>query len=118
MTAPTPLLVGEELEKEYRSGPEVVRVLRGASVVIRPGEVVALIGASGVGKSTLLHLLGALEETSGRDLAAWSTAWLETAGINILRPEIGTDTGEADGVITSFAVRQEAPARTLLGRQI
>ncbi|MFF7634334.1 aminopeptidase N [Kitasatospora sp. NPDC008050] len=59
------------------------------------------------GNTTLADLLGALEKASGRDLKAWSKAWLETAGINILRPEIETD---ADGVITSFAVRQEAPA--------
>ena len=66
-----PLLVAEDLEKEYRSGPEVVRVLRGASLVIRPAEVVALVGASGVGKSTLLHLLGALDRpTAGRVLFA------------------------------------------------
>src|SRR2546427_6047 len=44
------LLVGEELEKEYRTGPEVVRVLRGASVAIGAGEFVVLIGASGVGQ--------------------------------------------------------------------
>ncbi|HKB25321.1 MAG TPA: ABC transporter ATP-binding protein [Methylomirabilota bacterium] len=63
------LLAGEELDKEYRSGPEVVRVLRGASLAIRPGEMVALVGASGVGKSTLLHLLGALDRpTAGRVL--------------------------------------------------
>jgi lipoprotein-releasing system ATP-binding protein len=63
------LLVGEELEREYRSGPEVVRVLRGASVSVRPAEVVSLVGASGVGKSTLLHILGALDRpTSGRVL--------------------------------------------------
>ncbi|WP_059013353.1 aminopeptidase N [Streptomyces specialis] len=54
----------------------------------------------------LSDLLTALEETSGRDLKAWSKAWLETAGINILRPEIVTD--EA-GNIVEFAVRQEAP---------
>ncbi|MCB5179133.1 aminopeptidase N [Streptomyces antimicrobicus] len=59
------------------------------------------------GNTRLSDLLGALEETSGRDLTAWSKAWLETAGINVLRPEIETD---AQGVITSFKVRQEAPA--------
>ncbi|MGW1026283.1 aminopeptidase N [Streptomyces sp. NPDC002577] len=59
------------------------------------------------GNTRLSDLLGALEKTSGRDLKTWSKKWLETAGINILRPEIETD---ADGVITSFGIRQEAPA--------
>ncbi|HZG04554.1 MAG TPA: aminopeptidase N [Streptomyces sp.] len=59
------------------------------------------------GNTRLTDLLTALEETSGRDLKAWSAAWLETAGINVLRPELTTDD---NGVITSFAVRQEAPA--------
>ncbi|MFE9449342.1 aminopeptidase N [Streptomyces sp. NPDC006739] len=59
------------------------------------------------GNTRLSDLLGALEETSGRDLKNWSEKWLRTAGINILRPQIETG---ADGVITSFAVRQEAPA--------
>ncbi|MEU9893130.1 aminopeptidase N [Streptomyces phaeochromogenes] len=59
------------------------------------------------GNTRLSDLLGALEETSGRDLKTWSKAWLETAGINVLRPEIETD---ANGVITAFAIRQEAPA--------
>ena len=54
-----PLLVAQDLEKEYRMGPEVVRVLRGVSLTVNPGESVVVIGASGVGKSTLLHLLGA-----------------------------------------------------------
>ncbi|MFI6205113.1 aminopeptidase N [Streptomyces sp. NPDC051041] len=59
------------------------------------------------GNTRLSDLLGALEETSGRDLRTWSGKWLETAGINVLRPRIETD---GDGTITSFAVRQEAPA--------
>ncbi|MEU9392625.1 aminopeptidase N [Streptomyces sp. NPDC048324] len=59
------------------------------------------------GNTRLSDLLGALEETSGRDLGTWSEKWLQTAGINVLRPEIETG---ADGVVTSFAIRQEAPA--------
>ncbi len=59
------------------------------------------------GNTRLGDLLGALEKSSGRDLKTWSKAWLETAGINVLRPEIEV---AADGTITSFAVLQEAPA--------
>ncbi|MFF4560776.1 aminopeptidase N [Streptomyces sp. NPDC001435] len=69
--------------------------------------VQAYFKAHAYGNTRLSDLLGALEETSGRDLKTWSKKWLETAGINILRPEIETD---AEGVITSFAIRQEAPA--------
>ncbi|MFI8170044.1 aminopeptidase N [Streptomyces sp. NPDC086081] len=69
--------------------------------------VQAYFKAHAFGNTRLSDLLGALEETSGRDLKTWSKKWLETAGINVLRPQIETD---ADGVITSFAVRQEAPA--------
>ncbi|OGK88547.1 MAG: ABC transporter ATP-binding protein [Candidatus Rokubacteria bacterium GWC2_70_16] len=60
-----PLLVAEELEKEYRMGPEVIRVLRGVTLAVNQGESVAVIGASGVGKSTLLHLIGGLDRPSG-----------------------------------------------------
>ncbi|WP_328312801.1 aminopeptidase N [Streptomyces sp. NBC_00442] len=69
--------------------------------------VQAYFKAHAFGNTRLPDLLGALEKTSGRDLKTWSKAWLETAGINILRPEIAVDDS---GVVTSFAVRQEAPA--------
>ncbi|MFD7904457.1 aminopeptidase N [Kitasatospora sp. NPDC057904] len=59
------------------------------------------------GNTRLGDLLGALEEASGRDLKAWSKAWLETAGINVLHPSIVLNT---DGEIESFTVLQEAPA--------
>jgi lipoprotein-releasing system ATP-binding protein len=87
-----PLLLGEDLEKDYRSGPEIVHVLRGASMYVNPGEVVALVGASGVGKSTLLHLFGALDRPSrgrvlydGADLYARSEAEL----VRYRRHEVG-----------------------------
>nr|WP_269328716.1 aminopeptidase N [Kineosporia babensis] len=57
--------------------------------------------------TTLKDLLGHLEQTSGRDLDSWSKAWLQTAGVNTLRPVV--ETGE-DRVITRFAIAQEAAA--------
>jgi aminopeptidase N len=59
------------------------------------------------GNTELVDLLSELETTSGRELASWSKLWLETAGVNTLRPAIETD---AEGMITSFAVLQEAAA--------
>jgi lipoprotein-releasing system ATP-binding protein len=87
-----PLVVAEDLEKEYRMGPELVRVLRGASLTVNRAETVAVIGASGVGKSTLLHLLGALDRPSagrvrfdGEDLFVRS----ETGLARYRRTEVG-----------------------------
>jgi len=59
------------------------------------------------GNTVLDDLLVELEATSGRDLRAWSSQWLEKAGLTTLRPQISTD---GEGVVTSFAVLQEAPA--------
>jgi len=59
------------------------------------------------GNTELRDLLVELEATSGRELVEWSRLWLETAGVNTLRPELEVD---ADGVITAFAILQEAPA--------
>ena len=57
--------------------------------------------------ATLADLLTALAASSGRNLADWSRAWLETAGPNTLRPELSVG---PDGTFSSFAVRQHAPA--------
>ncbi|MGH3983984.1 MAG: aminopeptidase N [Pseudonocardiaceae bacterium] len=55
------------------------------------------------GNATLTDLLAALEEASGRDLSGWSAQWLETTGLNTLRPEYTVD---GDGAFASFAVLQ------------
>jgi len=55
--------------------------------------------------TTLSDLLDHLERASGRDLRTWSKLWLETAGVNTLRPEITVDT---QGVITAAAITQSA----------
>jgi len=59
------------------------------------------------GNTELVDLLAELEITSGRELTDWSKLWLETAGVNTLRPEIETD---ANGIITAFRVTQTADA--------
>jgi aminopeptidase N len=69
-------------------------------------------GAHAWGNATLADLLSALEQTSGRDLGTWSRDWLQTAGVNTLRPSYSVD---ADGRFTEFAVLQEAaPSHPLL----
>ena len=60
-----PLVQVNSLEKSYADGPAVVRVLEALDLEVGAGERVAIVGASGVGKSTLLHLLGALDRPSG-----------------------------------------------------
>jgi lipoprotein-releasing system ATP-binding protein len=53
------------LSKSFRAGTETIHVLRGLDLEVASGEMVAVIGASGVGKSTLLHLLGGLDTPDG-----------------------------------------------------
>ena len=54
-------LAAKNLHKHYRVGSEDLHVLRGASIAVEQGEWLAIVGASGSGKSTMLHLMGALD---------------------------------------------------------
>jgi len=60
-----PSIVAEDVTKTFREGKETVSVLKGASLRVEAGEVVALEGASGSGKTTFLSILGCLLGASG-----------------------------------------------------
>jgi lipoprotein-releasing system ATP-binding protein len=63
------LLSVRDLHKSFVEGGEEIHVLRGLDLELEGGERLAVIGESGVGKSTLLHILGTLDRpTAGRIL--------------------------------------------------
>ena len=75
------VLACRHLAKTFKEGPSPVEVLKDISLEVRRGEQLAIIGASGSGQSTLLHLLGGLDtpsagsvEVGGQDMAQLNEA--------------------------------------------
>ena len=60
-----PLIDARDVVKRYEAGGRTLTVLRDLDLQVAPGEMVAIVGASGVGKSTLLHVLGGLDAIDG-----------------------------------------------------
>jgi lipoprotein-releasing system ATP-binding protein len=80
------------VERHYRQGDTVLEILRGAELILRPGQSVALVAPSGAGKSTLLHVAGLLEHPDRGDvfINGKGTAGLSDAErTRIRRTEIG-----------------------------
>ena len=91
----------------YAKGASALRQL-----VAWVGEEEFLAGLRGYfadhawGNTRLADLLEDLEEASGRDLSSWSAEWLQTSGVNLLRPVLELDDA---GTLTRVAVLQEPP---------
>jgi lipoprotein-releasing system ATP-binding protein len=64
-----PFVEARGLVKTYNVGQTTLTVLRDLDLAVEAGEMVGIVGASGVGKSTLLHLLGALDRTDQGTIA-------------------------------------------------
>ena len=78
-----PLLVAEDVGKQWGSGAQAIPVLQGIDLVVGAGEFVSMIGLSGCGKSTLLDVVaGLVQPTSGRVL-------IDGALIDGPHPDIG-----------------------------
>ena len=61
------ILVARNLYKTYYRDGQAVPVLKGVNLKVKKREIISIVGPSGVGKSTLLHLLGALNRpTKGK----------------------------------------------------
>src|SRR2546430_15203236 len=75
------VLESRGLKKTYGSGEKIISVLTDANLLLRQGEMVAVVAPSGGGKSTLLHLLAAVDTpTSGNGyLATKNTAYVPDA---------------------------------------
>jgi putative ABC transport system ATP-binding protein len=61
---PDAIIVGQNLHKQYGSGPAAVNALNGVSISLYPRTFTAIMGPSGSGKSTLMHLLAGLDTPS------------------------------------------------------
>jgi lipoprotein-releasing system ATP-binding protein len=78
-----PLIEAHSVYKTYRLGRIDVPVLRGASISAAEGECVAVLGASGSGKSTMLHILGGLDRADTKGLPPTTTSSLTFDGKSI-----------------------------------
>lgn len=82
-----PIVNATGLRKTYQMGELDVEALRGVDFVVQPGEFVAIMGPSGSGKSSLLHILGGLDESSEGEvsLAGRPLAQMDDAELTLLR---------------------------------
>jgi len=108
----------DHVHKTYLHHGESIRVLSDINLVVRGGESVAVMGASGVGKSTLLHMMGSLEPPTegsvrfmGRDLYA-----LDEPGVCRLRNREVGFVFQFHHLLSEFSALENTMIPALIGR--
>jgi lipoprotein-releasing system ATP-binding protein len=77
-------LIAQGLVKSYAVGGRALTVLRDLDLAVDAGEMVAVVGASGVGKSTLLHVLGGLDRADAGTIAIGDTVLTSLADAEVV----------------------------------
>jgi lipoprotein-releasing system ATP-binding protein len=78
-------IVAQDVTKSFARDGERVEVLKGVSLAVAAGELVSIVGPSGVGKSTLLHLLGGLERPTGGKISYGETNLADLTDLALAR---------------------------------
>jgi lipoprotein-releasing system ATP-binding protein len=127
-----PVIRAREIHKAYVRGPRRVEVLRGLDLDVAAGEAVAVVGDSGVGKSTLMHVLGGLDRPDRGEVRFRGAAVYDRSGEELARyrnREVGfvfqfhhllPEFDALDNVLMPFRVGRRRPdrprARAILAR--
>lgn len=111
------VLTAEGLWKEFRSGTTKIAVLRGIDLCIRRGEMIGVMGASGVGKTTLLQVLGTLDRPSaGRVLYGERDVFsLENSALARFRNESIGFVFQFHHLLSEFSALENAMMPALIG---
>jgi lipoprotein-releasing system ATP-binding protein len=112
------LIEVKDLRKSYWLGGEAIPVLKGVNLRVGRGEFVAIVGPSGVGKSTLLHLLGALDRpTSGEVLYEESSLFrLSDEGLAAFRNRTVGFVFQFHHLLPEFTALENTMMPALIGR--
>jgi len=106
------------LHKSYKTSKQVLNVLSGTHLKLKAGEMLGIIGASGVGKSTLLHVLGGLDRPEsgkvlfqGEDICVKGNGYLE----NFRNQRVGF-VFQFFNLLSDFTALENAMFPALIGR--